>query len=58
MNLQPFLRDQAGFRDVPCPVGEELWRRGLYLPSSPIAVSDDVIGDVAAQLVELAAVHS
>ncbi len=27
--------EQPGFRDVPCPVGEELWRRGLYLPSSP-----------------------
>jgi perosamine synthetase len=57
MNLQPFLRDQPGFRDVPCPVGEELWRRGLYLPSSP-SLPDDVIAEVAAHLVELAAVRS
>jgi perosamine synthetase len=35
MNLQPFLREQPGFRDVPCPVAEELWRTGFYLPSSP-----------------------
>lgn len=35
MNLQPFLREQKGFRDVPCPVAEELWRTGFYLPSSP-----------------------
>src|SRR5581483_4882487 len=35
MNLQPFLRSQPGFRDVPCPVAEGLWARGCYLPSSP-----------------------
>jgi perosamine synthetase len=57
MNLQPFLRDQPGFRDVPCPVGEELWRRGLYLPSSP-SLEDDVIAEIVAHLVELAAVRS
>ena len=34
LNLQPFLRDQPGFRDVSCPVAERLWQRGLYLPSS------------------------
>ena len=33
MNLQPFLREQPGFRDVPCPVAERLWETGLYLPS-------------------------
>lgn len=35
MNLQPFLRRQAGFRDVSCPVAERLWAQGCYLPSSP-----------------------
>lgn len=35
LNLQPFLRQQPGFRDVPCPIAEELWNRGCYLPSSP-----------------------
>jgi perosamine synthetase len=57
MNLQPFLRDQAGFRDVQCPVAEDLWRRGLYIPSSP-SLTDDVVARIAAQLVELAAVLS
>jgi perosamine synthetase len=57
MNLQPFLRDQAGFRDVPCPVAENLWRRGLYLPSSP-SLTDEEIAGIAAHLVELAAVRS
>ena len=57
MNLQPFLRAQAGFRDVPCPVGEELWQRGLYLPSSP-SLQDDEIASIAAHLTELAAVRT
>ena len=34
MGKQPFLRSQPGFRDVPCPVADQLWERGLYLPSS------------------------
>ncbi len=32
MNMQPFLRKQPGFRDVACPVAEDIWIRGLYLP--------------------------
>jgi perosamine synthetase len=57
MNLQPFLRDQPGFQDVPCPVAEELWERGLYLPSSP-SLTDEEVAGVAAHLVELALVRS
>jgi perosamine synthetase len=34
MNMQPFLRAQQGFRDIPCPVAEGLWRDGFYLPSA------------------------
>ncbi len=34
MNLQPCLQSIPGFRTEPCPVAEELWRSGLYLPSS------------------------
>jgi perosamine synthetase len=34
MNLQPFLREQEGWREVPCPVAEDLWQRGMYLPSA------------------------
>jgi perosamine synthetase len=33
MNQQPFLRQQDGFRAIPCPVADRLWVRGLYLPS-------------------------
>jgi perosamine synthetase len=34
MNKQPFLRAQPGFRDIDCPVAENLWANGFYLPSS------------------------
>jgi perosamine synthetase len=34
MGQQPFLREQPGFRDVPSPVADRLWERGLYLPSA------------------------
>jgi perosamine synthetase len=34
MNLQPVLRELPGFRDLPCPVAERQWERGMYLPSS------------------------
>jgi perosamine synthetase len=34
MNRQPFLRAQPGHREVPCPVADWLWERGMYLPSS------------------------
>ena len=34
MNMQPFLRRQTGFRDIPCPVAENLWMTGFYLPSA------------------------
>jgi perosamine synthetase len=42
MNQQPFLRRQAGFRHVPCPVAEDIWQRGLYLPSSHTISSTDL----------------
>lgn len=34
MNQQPVLLDYPGFRAVPCPVADNLWESGLYLPSS------------------------
>lgn len=34
MNLQPVLRKRPGFRESSCPVAEDLWNRGMYLPSS------------------------
>lgn len=42
MNLQPFLREQPGFRDIPCPVAEELWERGFYLPSSTLLTEEQI----------------
>lgn len=52
MNLQPFLRNQPGFRDIPCPVAEDLWERGCYLPSTP-SLSDDDIASVVEQIASL-----
>jgi perosamine synthetase len=45
MNQQPFLRRQAGFRDVPCPVADQLWRAGLYLPSA-CSLGDETIASI------------
>jgi perosamine synthetase len=53
MNLQPFLREQEGFRDIPCPVAEGLWETGLYLPCA-ITLSDDEIAHVVEQIRALA----
>ena len=42
MNLQPFLHKQAGYREVACPVAENLWANGFYLPSSASVTETDV----------------
>jgi len=34
MNQQPFLKEQPGYREIPCPVADRLWENGLYLPST------------------------
>ena len=34
MNQQPCLQSRPGFREVPCPVADGLWEKGLYLPST------------------------
>jgi perosamine synthetase len=54
MDLQPCLRAIPGFPDRPCPVADELWERGLYLPSNP-SLSDDQIGYIADQVRRAAA---
>jgi perosamine synthetase len=46
MNQQPFLRSQAGYRDVQCPVADRLWETGLYLPSS-VTLTQEQIGHIA-----------
>jgi perosamine synthetase len=53
MNMQPFLRDQDGFRDVECPVAERLWETGLYLPCA-ITLTDGEIAHVVEQIRALA----
>jgi perosamine synthetase len=45
MNMQPFLRRQGGFRDVPCPVAERLWERGMYIPCG-INLSDEKLAEI------------
>lgn len=43
MNLQPALVERGAVRaDVPCPNAEELWRCGLYLPSSTNLRDEDL----------------
>jgi len=34
MNQQPCLQEIGGFREIPCPVADDLWDGGFYLPSS------------------------
>ncbi len=34
MNQQPCLQTLEGFRKIHCPVADEIWKTGLYLPSS------------------------
>jgi len=34
LNLQPFLRKLKGYTKHKCPVSENLWEQGVYLPSS------------------------
>lgn len=34
MSQQPFIQQLPGYRPVACPVADELWETGLYLPSS------------------------
>jgi perosamine synthetase len=45
MSDQPFLAQQAGYRAIACPVADELWNTGLYLPSS-CNLSDEQIASV------------
>ena len=42
MSQQPCLVERPGYRAVPCPVADELWQTGLYLPSSPNLTSDEI----------------
>lgn len=52
MNQQPFLREQLGYRDVLCPVADQIWQSGLYLPSSN-NLSDDQISSISASIAKV-----
>jgi len=45
MNQQPCLQSRPGFREIPCPVADGLWQKGLYLPST-YTLSEDVIRQI------------
>lgn len=42
MNMQPFLAKQEGYRKIACPVAEEIWERGFYLPSANFLKDDEI----------------
>ena len=46
MNQQPCLQSRPGFREVPCPIADGLWQKGLYLPST-YTLSEDAIKQIA-----------
>jgi perosamine synthetase len=49
LNKQPFLEKQTGFRTTACPVAEELWQKGMYLPSA-VTLSEETIGTVVDEI--------
>ena len=49
MDLQPFLKTMPGFSAERCPVADQLWERGMYLPSSP-NISDESFNRVVTAL--------
>jgi perosamine synthetase len=42
MNQQPCLQSIRGFRNIPCPVADQLWDQGLYLPSSQTLTEEQI----------------
>jgi perosamine synthetase len=52
MSKQPCLQRLSGFRETPCPVAEELWETGLYLPST-YTLGNDVIEAICETIAEI-----
>jgi len=52
MNQQPCLQTLKGFRKIPCPVADEIWKTGLYLPSS-IALTEEQIQFICEKIYEV-----
>ena len=46
INSQPFLQSRRGFRRTSCPIAEELWKSGFYLPSS-VTLTEEKIEFIA-----------
>lgn len=42
MNQQPCLQELVGFRADPCPVADQIWRDGLYLPSGTTLAEGEI----------------
>jgi perosamine synthetase len=42
MNDQPALRRHSRLRETDCPVAEELWRQGMYLPCSTSIADEEI----------------
>ncbi len=42
MNLQPCVQRVKGFRQIDCPIAENIWENGLYLPSSTNLTEDQI----------------
>jgi perosamine synthetase len=42
MNQQPCLQELPGFRADPCPVADQIWQDGLYLPSGTTLTEDQI----------------
>lgn len=49
MNQQPCLQDRPGFRNIPCPVADDMWQTGIYLPSS-LTLRDDQVKTICAEI--------
>ena len=56
MNLQPCFKEIPACSSVPCPVAEELWERGFYLPSGPNLTERQIeeIADLLSKAVQAA----
>jgi perosamine synthetase len=52
MNQQPCLKEIPGFIASPCPVADQLWETGLYLPSAPTLSQESIehISDTIAKV--------
>jgi len=42
MNIQPCVQRVKGFRQIDCPIAEDIWENGLYLPSSTNLTEDQI----------------